>query len=232
MGHPAEKRVTCLKAPPPTGANLPVRKPKDGPEYMKMKSLILTAAVSVAVVSAAAPSASRAADDSGWYVRGDTGSTFNGHIDGANGPRSDYGWSLDAGLGRSFGNGWRAEGELLYLNDSGKRGSANTKALGGFANGYYDFLPNAKWRPFLGAGIGVAQVSEDRNGFAPHGERTVFAYQLHAGISHPFSDRLSGEVAYHYLGAPSVKFDSGARRVDGDFGASLVTVGLRYRFGG
>ena len=39
-------------------------------------------------------------------------------------------------------------------------------------------------------------------------------------------------VAYHYLGAPNVKFGSDAERVKGDFGASLVTVGLRYRFGG
>jgi len=198
-----------------------------------MKSLILTAAASVALIAAAAPLAAHAADDTSWYVRGDAGATFSGRIDGANGPRSDDGWTIGGGVGKSFGDGWRAEGQLLYLENSGKSGAGDTKVFGGFANAYYDFLPNSQWRPFLGAGIGVAQVKEDGGPVgAPHGDKTGFAYQLHAGISHPFSDQLSGELAYHYLGAPGVKFGSGAARVDGDFSASLVTVGLRYRFGG
>ena len=195
-----------------------------------MKPLIL-AAVSLAAL-VATPFAASAAGDNSWYVRGDAGATFSGRIDGTNGPRSDDGWTIDAGVGKSFGNGWRAEGQILYLDNSGKSGAGDTKVFGGFANGYYDFMPDSQWRPFLGAGIGVAQVKEDGDGLSPHGDKTVFAYQIHAGISHPFTDQLTGELAYHYLGAPSVRFGSGTTRVDGDFGASLVTVGLRYRFGG
>jgi opacity protein-like surface antigen len=193
---------------------------------------ILVAAVSAATLTASLPHAAQAADDNDWYVRGDAGATFSGRINGTNGPRSDDGWTLGAAAGKSFGNGWRAEGQLLYLDNSGKSGAGDTKVFGGFANGYYDFLPNAQWRPFLGAGIGLAQVKEDGDGPSPHGDKSVFAYQLHAGVSHPFTDKLTGEIAYHYLGAPSVSYGSGARRVDGDFGASLLTVGLRYRFGG
>jgi opacity protein-like surface antigen len=199
-----------------------------------MKSLILAAA-SAAVLFAipAAASAAPAADDNSWYVRGDAGATFDGRIDGGNGPKSDSGWALGGGVGKSFGNGWRAEGQLLYLDNSGKSGFGDTKVFGGFANGYYDFLPDSQWRPFVGAGVGVAQVKVDGGpATAPHGDKTVFAYQLHAGVSHPFNDQLTGELAYHYLGAPSVEFGSGANRVDGDFGGSLVTVGLRYKFGG
>ncbi|HZZ68492.1 MAG TPA: outer membrane beta-barrel protein [Phenylobacterium sp.] len=200
-----------------------------------MKSLILAAvsAATLLVVPAAASAAPGAADDNSWYVRGDAGGTFDARIDGTNGPKSDTGWTLDGGVGKSFGNGWRAEGQLLYLDNSGKSGAGDTKVFGGFANGFYDFLPGSQWRPFLGAGIGVAQVKEDNGpATAPHGDKTVFAYQLQAGIAHPFNDQLTGEVAYHYLGAPSVKFGSDTARVNGDFGASLVTVGLRYKFGG
>jgi opacity protein-like surface antigen len=232
LGHAVEKPAPFLEAGPRRDPDLSAHKPTSGPEYKKMKSLILTAAASAALISAAAPGASWAADDNSWYVRGDAGATFSGRIDGTNGPRSDDGWTIDAGAGKSFGNGWRAEGQILYLDNSGKSGAGDTKVFGGFANGYYDFMPNSQWRPFLGAGIGIAQVKEDGDGLAPHGDKTVFAYQIHAGVSHPFNDKLTGELAYHYLGAPSVKFDSGARRVDGDFGASLITVGLRYRFGG
>ncbi|MBS0363800.1 MAG: porin family protein [Proteobacteria bacterium] len=200
-----------------------------------MKSLILAAASAatlLAAVPAAAQTAAPAGGDNSWYVRGDAGATFSGRIDGTNGPRSDNGWTIDAGVGKSFGNGWRAEGQILYLDNSGKSGFGDQKVVGGFANGYYDFLPDSQWRPFLGAGVGIAQVKVDDSGTSPHGDKTTFAYQLHAGISHPFNDQLTGEVAYHYLGAPGVKFDTGAKRVDGDFGASLVTVGLRYKFGG
>jgi len=74
-------------------------------------------------------------------------------------------------------------------------------------------------------------VKADDSGAAPHGDKTAFAYQIHLGVSHPFTDHWSGELAYRYPGPPSVDFGSGVRRVDGDFGASLITVGLRYRFG-
>jgi opacity protein-like surface antigen len=226
-----------VEARPRGDPDLSLHKPTSGPksksEYKKMKALILAAASAAALVAAAAPLAAQAADDNSWYVRGDAGATFGGRIDGSNGPRSDDGWTISGAVGKSFGNGWRAEGQLLYLENNGKSLSGDTKVFGGFANAYYDFLPNSQWRPFLGAGIGVAQVKEDDGPpLAPHGDKTVFAYQLPAGVSHPFSDQLTGEVAYHYLGAPSVKFGSSTSRVDGDFGASLVTVGLRYRFGG
>jgi opacity protein-like surface antigen len=199
-----------------------------------MKSLIL-AAVSAATLSAAGLAAAPAfaADNSDWYVHGDVGATFDGRIDGTNGPKSDSGWTVSGAVGKSFGNGFRAEGQLIYLDNSGKSSGADTKVFGGFANGYYDFLPNSQWRPFVGAGLGLAQVKADGGpAAAAHGDKTVFAYQLHAGVSHPFNDQLSGEVAYHYLGAPSVKFGSGASRVNGDFGGSLITVGLRYKLGG
>ncbi|HEY3951038.1 outer membrane protein [Phenylobacterium sp.] len=201
-----------------------------------MKSLILVAASAaalLAVPAAASAAPSGSSDDNGWYVRGDAGATFSGRIDGTNGPRSDSGWAIDAGVGKSLGNGWRAEGQILYLDNSGKSGFGDTKVTAGLASVYYDFLPDSQWRPFLGAGIGVAQVKEDGGpAAAPHGDKTTFAYQVGGGIAHPFNDQLTGEIAYRYLGAPDVKFGGAGARVNGDFGASLVTVGLRYKFGG
>jgi opacity protein-like surface antigen len=198
-----------------------------------MKSLILTAAAAAALVTAAAPAQSWAADDNSWYVRGDTGATFSGRIDGTNGPRSDDGWAVDVGAGKSLGAGWRADGQILYLDNQGKSGFGDTKVTAGLASVYYDFFPDSQWRPFVGGGIGIAQVKEDGGSvLAPHGDKTSFAYQIGGGVSHPFNEKLTGEVAYRYLGVPDVKFGSAGNRVNGDFGASLVTVGLRYKFGG
>src|ERR1700761_8808373 len=120
-----------------------------------MKSLILAAASAAALL--AVPAFAAAAEDNSWYVRGDAGATFSGRIDGTNGPRSDNGWTIDAGVGKSLGSGWRAEGQVLYLDNSGKSGAGDTKVTAGLASVYYDFLPDSQWRPFLGAGIGIAQ---------------------------------------------------------------------------
>src|ERR1700743_350887 len=178
-----------------------------------MKSLILTAAAAAALITAPAPAQRWAADANSWSVRGDAGATFSGRIDGTNGPRSDDGWTVDVGAGRSFGNGWRADGQILYLNNSGKPGLGETKVTAGPASVYYDFLPDSQWRPFLGAGIGIAQVKADGGPLlAPHGDKTSFAYQVGGGISHPFNDKLTGEVAYRYLRVPDRKFGSAGHR--------------------
>jgi opacity protein-like surface antigen len=225
--------MTLLEAPPQGAPDLLLSQPVNGQEYKNMKALILAAASAASLIALASPLAAQAGEDNSWYVRGDAGATFSGRIDGTNGARSDDGWTVDVGVGKSLGSGWRADGQILYLNNKGKSGAGDTKVTAGIASVYYDFLPDSQWRPFVGAGIGIAQVKEDSgSALSRHGDKTTFAYQVGGGISHPFNDKLTGELAYRYLGAPSVRFGSGASRVDGDFGASLVTVGLRYKFGG
>ena len=114
------------------------------------------------------------------YVRFVRSPVASGRIEGTNGPRSDDGWTLGAGAGKSFGNGWRADGQVLYLDNSGKSGAGDTKVTAGLANVYYDFFPDAQWRPFVGAGIGIAQVKEDNGSvFAPHGDPAHPAQIVH-----------------------------------------------------
>src|SRR3569623_3182270 len=125
-----EVRITGLEAAPQRDPDLGPASLIKRPEYKKMKSLILAAASAATLI--APPLAASAADSGSWYVRGDAGATDSGKIDGTNGPRSDNGWTLDAGVGKSFGNGWRAEGQILYLDKSGKSGYVDQKVVGGF----------------------------------------------------------------------------------------------------
>lgn len=188
----------------------------------------IAAAAAAALVSTAA--VAQNASDSRWYVRGDTGGTFGSRIDGAGGSHSSGGWTYGAGVGRDFGNGWRFEGQVLHLDNYGAPARGDTKVWAGFANGYYDFRKGSAWQPFVGAGVGVAQV-DVRGGAAPiRGRDTRFAYQAQAGLAHPFSPHLTGEIAYRYLGVPDADIGSGPKRIEGDYGASAVTVGLRYNF--
>ncbi len=191
-----------------------------------MKAIIATAATAVALIATTA-----SAQDANWYVRGDAGGSFDSKISGANGPRSDGGWAIDAGVGREFSHGFRGEGEILYLDNNGKRGSADTKTVAAFANAYYDFNRDGAWRPFVGVGIGVGNVKVDGANAVVRDDHTGFAYQAKVGLAHPFNDRLTGELAYRYMGVTDVKIGSGANRIDGHYGASLVSVGFRYKFG-
>jgi OmpA-OmpF porin, OOP family len=194
-----------------------------------MKNLMITAA-SVAALAVAGAASAQEAPGGGYYVRGDAGGTFSGKIDGDNGPRSDSGWAVGGGVGRDFGNGLRLEGQALYLHSDNKHSQGDTQLVGGFANAYYDILRTGPVQPFVGVGLGLAQVKLD-GGRAPiHGDDTGLAYQLQAGVAHPFNDRLIGEVAYRYIGVTDVNIGSGAGAINGDYSTSAVTVGLRYAF--
>jgi opacity protein-like surface antigen len=193
-----------------------------------MKTLLIAAA-SVAVLAATAASAQQI--DPQWYVRGDVGGAFSSRIDGRDGPRSDSGWAVDAGAGRNLGNGFRVEGEALYLDGKGKDRSADVKTTGAFLNGYYDFLAGADWQPYVGAGVGVAQVKTSGGTGLVHGDDTRFAYQFKVGVSHPFNERLTGDIGYRYLGVNDVKIGTGPGAISGTYDTSAIMVGLRYKLG-
>jgi opacity protein-like surface antigen len=84
----------------------------------------------------------------------------------------------------------------------------------------------------VGGGVGSANVMvAARAPLQPSGEQTGFAYNLAAGVAHPFNDRLTGELAYKYVAAPSIKIGPEPDRIDGNYSTSVVSVGLRYKIG-
>lgn len=198
-----------------------------------MKTSLKTIFVAAALLAGSAGAASaqdKGSQDAGWYARGDLGGSFQSQIDGSPKAKGDGGWIGDLGAGYEFGNGLRAEGELAYLKSDLKGASGgDSKTVGGFANVYSDFNRTGTWRPFVGAGIGLAQVKV--NSGLVHGDDTGFAYQAKAGVAYKINDRWTGEVAYRYLDVTSVGIGAGASRLDGDFSSQAVTVGFRYRLG-
>ena len=198
-----------------------------------MKTSLKTIFVAAAVLagSAGAASAQTVGPDSGWYVRGDLGGTFQSDVDGRPKAKGDGGWIGDVGAGYDLGNGVRAEGELAYLKSDLKGATGgDSKTFGGFANVYYDFNRTGTWRPFVGAGVGFAQVKVDNS--LVHGDDTGFAYQAKAGVAYKVNDRWTAEVAYRYLDVTSVSIGSGVNKLDGDFSSQAITVGARYALGG
>jgi hypothetical protein len=126
------------------------------------------------------------------------------------------------------------------------------------ANGFYDFNWNG-WSPYLGAGIGAANVNLERTvtvdvftvtptpvlvdtfGFRADDDEWAFAWQLMAGVAFPVSDQLAIDVGYRYFRADGadVNFEFEDNFVvdpafgfesEVDFDQHLVTVGLRWQF--
>lgn len=170
------------------------------------------------------------AQDSGWYVRGDLGASFSGELDADQTMDLDDGWVVGGGGGYAFGNGVRAEGEMLYMqNDVESASEGESKTLAGFANVMYDFNRQGRIQPFVGAGIGFARV-ELQDG-AIDDDDIGFAYQAKAGVAYKINDKLTAEAAYRYMRVTEVEFGSGASSLDGDLDSQAVTIGLRYKLG-
>jgi opacity protein-like surface antigen len=133
-------------------------------------------------------------------------------------------------LGREYESGFRTEAEIVHLKNDAKNALADDyTTLGGCLHANYDFNKEGALQPFVGAGVGVARVKV--NGGPYHDRDTDFAYQLKAGLGYRLSDKLTGELAYRYVGAPDLKFRNTPAEAKGDFRTQAVSLGLRYRFG-
>ncbi len=123
-------------------------------------------------------------------------------------------------------------------------------AFSGFASAFLDFdlgagIGMGAIKPFIGAGVGAANVELKRQGVSATGvviddEDTRFAYHLSAGIgidlaalglgSRLFS-RSVFEVGYRYMHASDLEFTArDGTRSETDFSADMVTVGFRRQF--
>jgi opacity protein-like surface antigen len=166
----------------------------------------------------------------------------------------DVGFMVSGAFGKSFA-GWgggmgglRGEIEIGYLrNDidahdvevlgrfSGSDAFGETSAVFGLVNLYYDFNPLGRFKPFVGAGIGVAKVDFDGHGVSAVGvvmddSDTAFAFQLSAGTHISLSESVDLELGYRFLGLHGAELEA----VDGtssdvDVNNHIIYGGLRFK---
>lgn len=77
--------------------------------------------------------------------------------------------------------------------------------FGFMANAWYDFYTGEPWRPYLGGGIGMANLALDEATLADDDD-WVFAYQFGAGVSYEITPRVVLAVEYRLLGTTDPKF--------------------------
>ncbi len=173
------------------------------------------------------------------YFSGNLGAVFLSDADIDDGFDSgeltfDTGFGLLAAFGHSYGTGVRSEIELGYRANDIDR----VRALGGSAsvngdvtslsvmiNGFYDFPVQGSFTPFIGAGLGFANVEADINGLGKEDDN-VFAYQLAIGGSFDMSERMKFDIQYRYLGTSDPDFDG----LEAEYNSHAIFGGLRYTF--
>ncbi len=153
----------------------------------------------------------------------------------------DTGYSIIGAVGNSYRNGLRGEFELGYRgldvgSVSGASASGDVNVFSFMINGYYDFKNKTKWTPYLGVGLGGANISADAvtpvSGSSLDDSDLVFAYQGMAGLSYQVSDQLSLFSDYRYFATADPDFTlSNGTAVDSEFSDHRVMFGLRWHFG-
>ena len=147
----------------------------------------------------------------------------------------DDGLVFTGALGYSLGSSGRVELEMGYrINDVDKitldgygtgsvDGDMTTISLLG--NAYYDFDAVGRFTPFIGAGIGLANI-EAKFDLAGNKDDTVFAYQFAAGGGFAVSENLHIDLKYSYFGTEDPSFDG----LDAEYNTHNLIFGLRINF--
>jgi opacity protein-like surface antigen len=194
-----------------------------------------------------------------WYVSGNVGTAALSDAEadvtgsGTNGTttiESDTGYGLSGALGYSWGS-FRLEGELSYRendldqasNVSGGglvfpaagTASGETSAFGFMVNGWYDFQTGSKWVPYIGGGIGGANInlnvkSVGGTAIGYDESDTVVAFQAGAGVGYRVTPRVTFGLSYRLFGTLDPKFDNGVNQVEGEYLSHNFMAGVRVAF--
>jgi opacity protein-like surface antigen len=174
------------------------------------------------------------------YFSGNLGAVWVDDSDAKNDIGAEAEFSFDAGFGltvafgSAYDNGARAEVELGYRNNDLDEfsepgfsesidGDVSTLSL--MVNGFYDFIPNGTVSPFVGGGIGIANVEGDIEGFGSEDD-TVLAYQVAAGVSFAVSHHTKIDMQYRFFGTDDPDFDT----FEAEYTTHNLMIGLRQSF--
>jgi opacity protein-like surface antigen len=207
------------------------------------------------------PSTGAAPFGTGWYnelrfgsIGAEDSDIEDGQVD-TNFDAFDIGTAVSYAVGytwqRGNGRGWRAELEASRWQnhadviDFGKvrgefRLSGPIDILGVAGNVIYDFAPRATLRPYLGLGVGFADVDYDvtlhEDGVATQyvdDSDSAITVQALVGLSVRLTQHIDASLNYRYWWAPSITLtDPQQISLKTEHSAHTLMLGLRYRMGG
>lgn len=174
----------------------------------------------------------------------------------------DNGIGVYSALGYDWGNNWRTELELSYRNNeidsiaadgAGFSGwpsgtiSGESKSLALMLNVLRDFEVGGNLKPYIGGGIGVADVNHDIAGSNPAGvpfapmsitygpHKRLFAYQGIAGVAYELTEGLALDLSYRFFGTEKKSVDGTFNGLPAAYAVGhhvhSLFAGLRWNFG-
>ena len=145
----------------------------------------------------------------------------------------DSGIVATGAYGQTLGSAGRVELELGYrtnnidkvngLGVSEDDGDVATYSLMG--NVFYGLNNNSRFTPFVGAGLGLANIEADM-GQGEEEDDTVFAYQLAAGASMAVTENLDIDLQYRYFATEDPDFDG----LEAEYDSHNLMFGLTFYF--
>jgi OOP family OmpA-OmpF porin len=120
-------------------------------------------------------------------------------------------------------------------NFTGAAAFGRTNVLYGLVNGYVDF-GSGPFKPYIGAGIGAANVDFDNHGVnavgtAMNDSAAGLAWQVGAGASYALTQQTTLELGYRYFNVENVSLTAvDNTRTDVDVRAHQINFGVRYAF--
>ncbi len=183
----------------------------------------------------------------GMYISGNLGAVFLNDADidedGDSGELTfDNGGVATFALGTTIGSAGRIEAEVgARVNDfddasvDGYSGSVDmdkdVTTISFMGNAFYDFKNGSSFTPFLGAGLGFANVEYDIDSIGGYDinekeDDTVVAYQFMLGGSFAATEQLSIDLQYRYFATDDPDLDG----TDVEYHSHNAMVGLRYSF--
>jgi opacity protein-like surface antigen len=210
------------------------------------------------VVLAASSAAHAQTQDKNLYIEGRGGGTLVPDLEGSQlgvnfETELDIGWGVEGALGYNFpDNNFRAEAAFGYrqaaiddltfsggsVSSLGGKLDGDISAFTGMLNGYYDVDLGGRVTPYIGAGIGFANVTFDLDVSVPALVLTVvddsdfvFAYQALAGIAWHFAKNTALTIGYSYLGTIDPEFeDVSGTSFDLEYHSHNFMAGIRIGF--
>ncbi len=158
----------------------------------------------------------------------------------------DPGFAIIGALGYDYGM-VRAELELGYRHNTV---DSHTSSVGGalanpdgdssafsmMINGLYDFENESPFTPYVGLGIGFANIDYDNyraaGATAVNDDDTVFAYQAMVGFDYAFNHQISGIAEYRYFGTadPDITTTIGNNDTSSEYDNHALLVGIGLGF--
>ncbi len=133
--------------------------------------------------------------------------------------------------------GFQVNGQPL-ATQSGSLVTGNSHVFTGMLNAYYD-ISQSRIRPYVGAGVGIADVVSDHVGYSGYGDDGIFldkstaafAFQAMGGVRMAVSKHVTAGIGYRYFNVPDVGLHTFSTVVKTSLHSSSVLGTLTYTFG-